>query len=134
MGHPEEKTKVKDKVKSLFGVKKKSVSAQDGRPTSEQAYIYKSEQELKATPVPQLVLADAPKNPLYGKKMDDDAVYAITSGKGDNVLPKVDGTAMTKGEIDKLLAGVRISQQIFVFPKESLSVFENEDVVEHRAL
>ncbi len=105
MVQPEEKSKVKYKVKSLFGVKKKPVAAENGVPKSEQAYLYKSEEQLRKTANPQLVLADAPKNPLYGRKLEDDAVYAITSGKGENVLPQGDGSAMTKAEIDALLAG-----------------------------
>lgn len=92
---------IKDKVKNLFNAKKK----QAGKARSEPAYLYKSESELNTVPDPQLVVGDAPSNPLYGKQFEDNAVYAITrpsEGKGD---PWGSGQVMTQSEIEHAVEG-----------------------------
>eukprot|EP00884_Botryococcus_braunii_P004597 jgi/Botrbrau1/14138/Bobra.182_3s0079.1 len=99
MGAQEEKAGIKDKVKTLFGAKKKAGATHPRR--SEPAYIYKSESDLRTVPDAQLVMGDAPENPLYGKQFADNTVYAITKPGENKSDPWGAGKVMSQSEIEQ---------------------------------
>jgi hypothetical protein len=103
MGTADEKAGIKDKVKNLLFTKKKTPAPAPRR--SEPAYIYKSESDLRSVPDPQLVVGDAPENPLYGKQFADNAVYAITKPSENKPDPWGAGKVMTQSEIQQAVEG-----------------------------
>lgn len=103
MGAQEEKSGIKGKVKTLFGGKKKAATPNPRR--SEPAYIYKSDSDLRTVPDAQLVVGDAPENPLYGKQFADNAVYAITKTTENKPDPWGAGKVMTQSEIEQAIEG-----------------------------